>query len=349
MPFELEVLVVSIWAALGLFIALTALIIVFRAADRFYQARLWRRRALYQAVVDRLFSGVPVPASDLRLIRPGDAVVLEGMLLPLLVFLRGPLQEAVTRAAEDAGLVDLRLRDLSRRGAHARAEAMETLGRLRSTKAVAPLIESLSREAPAIRHVAVRALGRIAAPEALEPLLGELGRADEAGLKVVTQAVVGYGWGCVPAILRRLERPGDHAEREVSILGRLRAQEAVPRLIELLDAAPTPHLRAASAAALGATAHPDAVPALLRALGDPMREVRAQAAWALGRVGDPLAVEALDAALDDGYLWVRLRAAESLAALGEAGLAALRRRAAGPGSEVRTLAREILDVAGDPR
>jgi hypothetical protein len=349
MPSALNGLVESIWAALGLFLALTAVIIASRAAGRLRQSRLWRRRSLYQQVDERLLSGEPVPAADLRLRRPGDAVVLEGMLLPLLVFLRGPLQAAVTRAAEDAGLVDLRLRDLSRRGAHARAEAMEKLGRLRSTKAVAPLVESLSRESPAIRHVAVRALGRIAAPEALEPLLDELERADEAGLKVVTQAVVGYGWGCVPALLRRLERPGAHAEREVSILGRLRAQEAVPRLIELLDAAPTPHLRAAAAAALGATAHPDGLPALLRALSDPMREVRAQAAWALGRVGDPRAVEPLDAALGDGYLWVRLRAAESLAALGEGGLAALRRRAAGPGSEVRTLAREILDVAGEPR
>lgn len=349
MPAALDVLLIAIWAGLAAFLALTAFIIAYRGVGRLMRSRLWRRRDLYQGAVDRLLAGLPVDAEEVRLLRPGDAPVLEGMLLPPLAFLRGPLQEAVTRAAEDAGLVDLRLAALSRRGPHARAEAMEKLGRLRSRKAVPALIARLALEEPAIRHVAIRALGRIGAPEALEPLLDEVEGADEAGLKVVTQAVVGYGADCVPAVLRRLERPGKHAEREVAILGRLRALEALPRLIELASAGTTPHLRAAAAAALGAAAHPDAVEVLLAALADPMREVRVQAAWALGRVGDPRAVAPLDAALGDAYGWVRIRAAESLSKLGAPGVRALRLRASAPDEELRTLAREMLDLAGERR
>ena len=146
---------------------------------------------------------------------------------------------------------------------------------------------------------------------------------------------------------RRVDRVD--VQREVAILGRLRALEALPRLIELASAGTTPHLRAAAAAALGAAAHPDAVEVLLAALADPMREVRVQAAWALGRVGDPRAVAPLDAALGDAYGWVRIRAAESLSKLGEPGVRALRLRASAPDEELRTLAREMLDLAGERR
>ena len=151
----------------------------------------------------------------------------------------------------------------------------------------------------------------------------------------------------VPELLKPI--PGKQLERVIALVGQLRALEAVPRLIELLPAPATPQVRAAAAAALGATAHPDAVPALLQALADPMREVRVQAAWALGRIGDPRAVGPLDAVLDDSYGWARIRAAESLARLGGPGVAALRRRAGGPETEARTLARETLDIVGEAR
>jgi len=349
MPIALKIIVVAIWVELAICLALTAFIIVYRAVSRLVGARYARRRELYQGALDLLLEGRAVPADAIRLKEKGDAIVLEGMLLELLVFLRGPLQEAVTRAAEDSGLVDLRLEGLARRSPHHRAEAMEKLGLLRSRKAVPALLGRLSVETPAIRHVAIRALGRIAAPEALDVLLDEVEGADEAGLKVVNQAIVGYDTDCVPAILRRLEKPHKHAEREVSILGQLRALDAMSRLIAILGSSATPHMRAAAATALGSIAHPDSVPALLGALGDPMREIRVQAAWALGRIGDPSAAAQLDAALDDRYSWVRTRAAEALAKLGEPGLALLHRRADGVDPELRTLAGEMLDLAGERR
>lgn len=348
MPGAMWWVLVGIWAALACCLALTAFIVVYRGASRFLSSGFQRRRALYQEAVDRLLAGQDVAPDDIRLRRDSDAPVLEAMLLQLLVFLRGPLQESVTRAAENAGLVDLRLKNLSRSSRHARAEAMEKLGLLRSRRAVPALLERLAVEPPEIRHVAIRALGRIAAPEALEALLDEVEGADAAGLKVVNQAIVSYGGECVPAILRRLERPHKHAEREVSILGQLRALDAAPRLREILEGAGTPHMRAAAAGALGAIADPDAYPALAAALSDPMREVRVQAAWALGRIGDPKACEALDRLLDDHYGWVRIRAGEALARLGEPGRAVLRRRAGGPEGEARVIAREMLGLGEAP-
>ena len=208
MPLIFKLLLVAIWVLLALCLTLTAAIVVYRAAAHFLQSRLQRRRALYQQAVNGLLDGRPVQASELWLRRRGDAIVLEEMLVQLLSFIRGPLQEGITRAAEDAGLVDLRLQALSQRAPHRRAEAMERLGLLRSKKAVPALIERLAVEPPAIRLVAIRALGRIHAPEALEALLDELEGADEAALRVLNQALAGYGAECVPALMKRLDRPG---------------------------------------------------------------------------------------------------------------------------------------------
>ena len=349
MPLALKLLLVAIWTALAFCLALTSFIIIYRAVSRIVNARFARRRMVYQGVVDILLEGGAVPADVLRLKEKGDALVLEGMLLELLVFLRGPLQEAVTRAAEDSGLVDLRLQGLARRSPHLRAEAMEKLGLLRSRKAVPALLARLPVEAPAIRHVVIRALGRIAAPEALDALLDEVAGADAEGLKVVNQALVGYDVECVPALLKRLENPCKNAERQIAILGQIRSLDALPTLAAILGSAATPHMRAAAAEALGSIAHPDSAPALIGALTDSMREVRVQAAWALGRIGDPQATPHLAAALEDRYSWVRIRAAEALAKLGEPGLAVLRRRMESADPELRTLAREMLDLAGERR
>jgi epoxyqueuosine reductase len=67
-----------------------------------------------------------------------------------------------------------------------------------------------------------------------------------------------------------------------------------------------------AAVALGNRAHPDDVPALVRALGDPEPLVRGHAAWALGRIATPEAREALverQAAERDPWALAELRSA----------------------------------------
>lgn len=88
---------------------------------------------------------------------------------------------------------------------------------------------------------------------------------------------------------------------------------------KVLDSGIT-EIRTAAAEALGATG-PQAVPALVRAMGDYHYEVRAAAASALGRIGRPAlpAAEALAGALDP-YLGVAAEAGGALIAIGSEAL-----------------------------
>ena len=77
------------------------------------------------------------------------------------------------------------------------------------------------------------------------------------------------------------------------------------------------NVRAAAAEALGAIGDPQAVPALIQALGDSDSAVRRAAAEALGKLGDPQAIPALIQALGDSDRDVRRAAAEALGAIGD--------------------------------
>jgi HEAT repeat protein len=68
--------------------------------------------------------------------------------------------------------------------------------------------------------------------------------------------------------------------------------QAIPALIQALGDS-NRAVRAVAAEALGDLGDPQAIPALIQALGDSDREVRRASAEALGKLGDPQAVPAL--------------------------------------------------------
>jgi HEAT repeat protein len=82
------------------------------------------------------------------------------------------------------------------------------------------------------------------------------------------------------------------AVRQREALGKLGDPQAVPALIQALGDSDSA-VRAAAAEALGAIGDPQAVPALIQALGDSDCDVRRAAAEALGKLGDPQAVPPL--------------------------------------------------------
>jgi HEAT repeat protein len=94
-------------------------------------------------------------------------------------------------------------------------------------------------------------------------------------------------------------------------LGRLGAREAVPELIKALGDK-TVEVRVVSAAALWRLPDPSAVPALLERVKDDDRAVREWSALALGVAADPRAVPELILLLDDRERPVRLAAVRSL-------------------------------------
>ncbi|MFQ5670315.1 MAG: HEAT repeat domain-containing protein [Acidobacteriota bacterium] len=129
------------------------------------------------------------------------------------------------------------------------------------------------------------------------------------------------------AVVRLLEQAaaadraagGDGVFRRVQIL---RAQQvvqarrleaAVPALVNLLGGDPDAGIRQFSALILGQLGSPEAVSALLEALGDPDLRVRGDAARALGRLDRGRARERLiDLSRSDPSPWVRTQAERAL-------------------------------------
>lgn len=76
-------------------------------------------------------------------------------------------------------------------------------------------------------------------------------------------------------------------------LGKLRAREAAPRLLDLAQSDPIGFVRGWATGALGEIGDQSAVPALIDLLGDREWRVRVAAAYALGLVGDETSIPAI--------------------------------------------------------
>ena len=127
----------------------------------------------------------------------------------------------------------------------------------------------------------------------------------------------------VPRLLEKTHDADKFVRKNsVAMLSALQANEAVPRLTEMLTTDPDTTGTVLAALATLKTA-PPAVVGLLRA---PKEAVAVQAAVCLGAVGDETAIAALVGALGPDYAFpVRLAAQERLAALGAAAVPALAR------------------------
>jgi cellulose synthase operon protein C len=113
----------------------------------------------------------------------------------------------------------------------------------------------------------------------------------------------------VQAVLRE---GGAEAVLAASILGRLKAKDAVPMLTKVLDD-PASVARREVILALGEIGDTQAAEVVARDLYHDLPEVRAAAASALQKIGTPAQVEALDALKSDYYRRVREAAGAALA------------------------------------
>ena len=99
---------------------------------------------------------------------------------------------------------------------------------------------------------------------------------------------------------------------------------------------------------LGEIGSPDAVPALIEALGDPT--ISWLAAEALGKIGDPRAVGPLIAVLGSDEKWLRKNAAEALGKLhASSAVGAIIRLLADKKHDVREISARALGLIGDER
>jgi HEAT repeat protein len=122
---------------------------------------------------------------------------------------------------------------------------------------------------------------------------------------------------------------------------------SIDRIRPLL-AAPDKELRTRTIKALSEMGAVDAVPDILKLLGDDAWEVRAQAVKAVGRLGgDEQVFRALRWALSDPSWWVRVNAAQALASLGEKGQAVLSEVSrTSPDAFARDIAQQVMRSGG---
>ncbi len=182
---------------------------------------------------------------------------------------------------------------------------------LMGAPAVEPLVRTLNSDDERIRSEAAWTLGEIGDPASVEPLAGAL--ADSNVAPAAADALVAIGEASIAPVLGLLGEGTDTARSNaVEVLGRLRAQEAVPAIIELLQAGGDRlHRRAVDALiSIGAPA----VTPLIPLLGGE-EEGHAGAVAALTGIGDD-AREPLIEALDDERAGVRMGAAMTLERLG---------------------------------
>jgi hypothetical protein len=228
-----------------------------------------------------------------------------------------------------------------------RAQAIELLGGLISPTSLDGLVALLPEPDVVLRGAVDRAFalaGPLAAPRLQRALGSEdervrlraveaLGQHRAAGITSIVSATTGEG---------ALER-----ETAARALGVLKATEAVPALVTLLDDR-NEVVRLAAIEALGQMRTEEASAALMARAGAAQANVRAAIAAALGEARDVVAIDSLLAMLEDSAAPVRTAAAEALGKLGdERAVRPLRERLADSDPWAQAAAATALRRLGD--
>ena len=225
------------------------------------------------------------------------------------------VRDKVTRALGRTGKPAIRvlisgLRDhnaLVRRGS---SDALTMIG----APAISPLAQSLLVEDDRLARIgAVETLGRMRSERAVAPLMMALMEPDMGMQDAAAQALVRTGRPAIGPLIRMLRVAGHPLRRRAAeVLVRTRGL-AVKPLIEAL--ADNTEVRATASVALVEIGRPSLGP-LMRALNDSNPVVRQEAATALGLIGDPRAVAALIRVMKRRDRVLRRTAAEALVRLG---------------------------------
>jgi HEAT repeat protein len=329
--FLIAVIIAGSALALTLMLVAVAGRILREAADA-RRARTERRvRPMVLAVV----GGETVPP-ELISVRGRRGRAAERVIFSYLSQLRGEAAEQLAEVLRRRGATDRLIRRTRSQVSHRRATAADRLGLIPSSQAEYRLTELVTTDQSLeVRIVATRALGKSGTAGAAGILLRSLSRADPVPEGIVASALLELGPEAVPALRQALagERAGGRRQRAMAanVLGLLDAMPSWRGLVENLASSDL-EVRASAVRALGRLGVPQAAGAIAGCLAPGEdRGLRAVAARALGRIGEPASAPALARCLSDPDYWVAHNAAGALAALGGAGVAELRRAAAGPG------------------
>jgi len=177
-----------------------------------------------------------------------------------------------------------------------RAAAVEDLGNLDSAPMVVEVLRAANDVDPRVVEAAGKALGRMKKPESLEAMTGGLADGNE---KARRAALLGFANSTVqhaaatPGILEQLKSSdADTRQSAVRALANQKPPEAVPALVAALDD-PVPAIRVLAAQALGAMRAADAAGALIARLDDADWSLQKAAIEALGEIRVKESIEPL--------------------------------------------------------
>lgn len=329
----------TLWVLAGSTAAILALIGI-GASRRLETVRAARRRESVQAqlapVISRFLETEDATrlAQELRpaVLRLGPSERPVGALLTidLMREASSPAEtDALRRALEESGIVELGHRGTRRFSPWRRALACELLGKIGSPLSVPVLVQRLEDRRPEVRMAAVRALGEMGSAEAVPALGDAFLERRAAPTDVINDALRRIG-GEAGTVFERGMVTSDPTIRGSSCFGlaAIAAQRpsAVWRLAEVLALDTDVRVRAAAATALGLVGGDEAPDPLVAAAGDPEVTVRRAAVRSLGAFDDPETGQTLDEHTEDEDRETAIRAAESLFALAGRPRAASRAR-----------------------
>jgi hypothetical protein len=244
--------------------------------------------------------------------------------------LSGESQRAIASYFETTGGVARACRELRSARAWKRADAAKRLGDIGSKEAVDPLLDRLDDRSDDVRHTAVESLGRLEATEAVAPILASVADGRVAR-PAASRALLAIGRPALPSILEAAESEDVGTRRlAVELLARLGSPGEAQFLLDSLGD-PSRDVRAKASRGLGRLADGNQVQYVREMLQDVQPSVRAAAATGLGAIGDTESAEALEAmaATDKAFAPARA-AARALTAIVPARVLAADARDSGP-------------------
>jgi HEAT repeat protein len=322
-----RVLLLSILAIGGIFVFLTAVIVLNKAIRETRSAwRRSRRKLLEPKILAFTHGNEASPFVPLGgRLRWRDRGVVEEVLLDHAQRIRGIERERIGRALDEFGYVSRYLDSLDSPRWWKRADGAEKLGLAGAQRATRALAARLEDRVPEVRIRAAKALGAVGGTAAVAPLIAALAKPNRWSTIRVADILSGMRRDVAAGLIEAY--PGLNLTAKLAaldILGRVRSADAVGWLTDRLRD-PERDVRARACHALGAIGDPNAGPAVAGALEDAEWPVRAMAAKALGRLRHAQVIPDLCAALRDREWWVRANAAEALRLMGPRGIEALDR------------------------
>lgn len=316
-------LVVALAAVTGALLVLVAVVAVNNVAQRRRRERRERRIAAVRPAV------IALAAADERdeiagvagQLRRAERRTLEDVAYEFLPKVRGAGRAALVDLLVERGVVRSARRRLTKIGAVGRARAAATLGMVRDLESIDDLAARLGDRDPEVRFVAARSLGQIRDSRCVAPLLDSLTARRALPLSTVSMWVLAIGPVAVDPLRDALGGDEPLARAVATeLLGRLGALAAADDLIAALGD-PHPRTRSRAARSLGLIGAPRAVAPLLAvsADGDNPAELRRAAVGALAAIEDPSTIGALAEMLGDADHGVAHAAAQALSRLGPGG------------------------------